>query len=114
MGAALVLFGWIKVGMAMVVLLLASSAVVFVLAAKREASARASKAREQEGRDAKAGAILEQIRNHRPLERPLLVYLRPKAQEARFSWCIGMLGTWRIGMIENTGPYAAGVARRDF
>jgi hypothetical protein len=110
----LILFGWVKVGGSIAVLGLILIAFVFVLSKKIEALTRAKKDAEQKERDAKAVEILVRVRNQRALERPLLLYLRPSAEEAKFSWCIGMLGTWGIGMPENSGPFAAAVARRDF
>ena len=58
--------------------------------------------------------IVERVRKHDPLKRPLLVYLRPFARRHSFPGVSECSEHWGIGMPENSGPYATAVARRDF
>lgn len=114
LGAVLVFFGFTKSGIAVAVAVLLLSAAIRGMAMSHESSIRKAKEAEQKEREAKARHIVERVHSHCPLGRPLLVYLRSFAPETQFSWCVGMLGTWSIGMPENRGSYAAAVARRDF
>jgi hypothetical protein len=114
LATVLFVLGWLKTGIGVTFIGLILVTAVLFFSRKIESSALACKEAEQKERDAKASEILEHVRNHHPLPRPLLLYLRPSAEEAQFSWCIGMIGTWSIGMLENKGSYAAAFARRDF
>ena len=114
LGAVLTFIGWMQAGITVAVTFVILSAALHFMARSKESSARKAKEAEQKLRDDKAHDIVERVCSQRALERPLLLYLRAFAEDTRFSWCIGTLGNWGIGMLENRGSYAAAVARRDF
>jgi hypothetical protein len=114
LGAVPTFFGWMQVGITVVITFVILSVALHFMARSNESSTRKVKDAEQKLRDDKARDIVERVRSQRALERPLLLYLRAFAEDTRFSWCIGTLGNWSIGMLENRGSYAAAVARRDF